>query len=86
MPKGAADSYAGGLDEVSSGMDARRIVPTSPQLKRARQLLDARAKLPGMPKPKAMPTLTDQECALLALEYDQAYEWVRQAFPWRAER
>ena len=67
-------------------MDASRIVPPSPQLRRARQLLDAKANLPGMPKPKAMPALTDQECALLALEYDHGYEWMRQVFPWRAER
>lgn len=53
------------------------------QLRRARHLLELKGRIGGMPKPKSLPALTERECALLALQFDLSFDWVRQVFPIR---
>lgn len=64
-------------------MDVSGLVPGSPEMTRARQMLEARAagRLPV--RPDTMPMLTDQECIRLSMETPFEYEAIRKAFPWR---
>lgn len=62
------------------------VVPKSYRLKQARKLLDDRLRLKAIgitaPPTGEVPELTDQECALLALEYESySYDALRKAFP-----
>lgn len=63
------------------------LVKPTPQLERARKLLQARVDGKMQVPPSVMPEITDQECALLAFEFEVHFEYdaIRKAFAKRLE-